>query len=221
MNVNEVFESVDGRLITIGWRCSNCKTIHTDKEKAIECCVPVKCSVCGRELSTDKTKCREYYYHDKEGNILCCDCHRKKFEDSWEVLTEEEYWKRVHEEGSTYGAVCDDDKWFTDLSEAIDDLYDSDWWETKEDLKQVRFQVGEVMKPVQMHIDRLLEWETEELNIEDPDCDTIWNDLEGLYKFMKEWNEKQSFRVWDRRNMWVTLSDKTINELLEDAGIKV
>ena len=203
-----------------GYRCSNCGLIYTNEEKAEECCKPVKCSVCGREIVTDKTKCREYYYHDEDGNILCSSCQRKRFEDSWEVLTEEEYWKRVHAEGSTYGPVCDDDKWFTDLSEAIDDLYDSDWWETEEDLKQVRFQVGEIMKPVQLRIDRLLEWETEELNIEDPDCDTIWNDLEGLYKFMKEWNEKQSFRIWDRRNMWVTLSEKTINELLEDAGIK-
>jgi len=220
MKSNEVFESVDGRLITIGYRCSNCKTIYADKEKADECCVPVKCSVCERELSTDKTKCREYYYHDADGNIVCGDCQRKKFEDSWEVLTEEEYWKRVHEEGSNYGPVCDDDKWYTDLCEAIESLVDEDWWETAEDLKQVRFQVGEILKPVQMDIDKLVEWETENLNLEDPDCDTIWNDLDGLYKFMEEWNKKQTFHIWDRRNMWVTLSDQTIKEIMEDAGVE-
>lgn len=215
MNVNEVFESVDGRLITIGWRCSNCKTIHTDKEKAVECCVPVKCSVCGRELSTDKTKCREYYYHDKEGNILCCDCHRKRIEDSWPTITEEEYWNKVHEENSDYGPVVCGDRWYTDLAEAVEEISTDDWWTCPEDIKQLRFQVGQILKPVQMHIDRLVEWETEDLNLEDPDCDTIWKDLPELYKFMEEWNKKQTFRIWDTRNMWVTLSDKTIEDNFE------
>lgn len=218
MKSNEVFESVDGRLITIGYRCSNCKTIHTDKDKADLCCEPVTCIDCGREISTDKTKCREYYYSTEDGP-LCCDCHTKRFENSWPVITEEEYWHRNHTDDS-YGPVCDDDKWYDDLADAIDSLVDEDWWETEEDLKQVRFQVGEILKPVQMDIDKLVEWETENLNLEDPDCDTIWNDLDGLYKFMEEWNKKQKFHIWDRRNMWVTLSDQTIKEIMQDAGVE-
>ena len=32
---------------------------------------------------------------------------------------------------------------------------------------------------------------------------------------MEEWNKKQTFRIWDTRNMWVTLSDKTIEDNFE------
>ena len=216
MNCNEIFENVDGNLISIGYRCSNCKTIYSDKEKAELCCKPVNCSVCGRELITDKTKTREYFYHNENGEPVCCDCHTKQFENSWPVITEEEYWKLEKEKDSDYGPVCDDERWFTDLSEAIEYLQDEDWWDCYEDLKQVRFQVGQILKPVQMRIDRLVEWETEDLNLEDPDCNTIWTDLPELYEFMKQWNAKQTYRIWDRRNMWVTLSDKTINELLQN-----
>lgn len=220
MNIKEIYEDKNGTYELIAYKCSNCGSLYSDKDKAEACCKPVKCSVCGREIITDRTKAREYYNHDEEGNPVCYQCKHKQFEDSWETITEEEYWKRVHEEGSDYGPVCDDEKWFTDLSEAIEDLYDSDWWTCYDDLKQVRFQVGQIMKPVQLRIDRLLQWETEELNLEDPDCDIIWKDLPELYDFMKQWNAKQTYRIWDRRNMWVTLSDKTIKELLYDAGIK-
>lgn len=219
MNVERVYVDNDFSTDFLCYRCGHCGTMFNDEQKAKECCVSVNCSVCGRELITDKTKTREYFYHNEKGEPVCCDCHTKQFEDSWPVITEEEYWNLKHEEGSDYGPVCDDDKWYTDLSEAIESLVDEDWWDCYEDLKQVRFQVGQIKKPVQMRIDRLVEWETEDLNLEDPDCDTIWTDLPELYEFMKQWNAKQTYKIWDRRNMWVTLSDKTIKEIMEDAGV--
>lgn len=217
MNVQEVY--VDGKDF-LCYRCGNCGTMSKDRDWVEACCKPVTCVDCGREIPTDKTKCREYYYTTEDGPV-CCDCHIKRVENSWPVITEEEYWKLKHEENSNYGPVCDEDTWYDDLADAIESLVDEDWWETAEDLKQVKFQVGEILKPVQMDIDKLIEWETENLNLEDPDCGTIWNDLDGLYKFMEEWNKKQTYHIWDRRNMWVTLSDQTIKEIMQDAGVEV
>lgn len=209
MNVIEMFEQVDGKLNLIGYRCSNCKSAYVDKDKAEHCCVPVTCTVCGKEISTDKTKCREYYYTNP---IMCYDCHRKQFEDSWETLTEEEYWNRVHKENSDYGPVVMGDRWYTDLAEAVEELSTEDTDYTIDSLKSMRFQVGQILKPVQLHLDRLLEWETENWNLEDPDINTIWTDLPELKKFVKEWNKKQTYRLWETRNLWVTLSENTIKD---------
>ena len=207
MNSKKVF--VEGSTEPLCYRCDHCGFMYHNEEDAKKCCIPVTCSICGREISTDKTKCREYFY-TVEDKVECCDCHRKKIEDSWPTITEEEYWNLVREDNSNFGPVVLGDKWYSDLAEAVEDLTTEDI--LLEDLKDLRFQVGQIQKPVQLHLDRLLEWEYEDWGLEDYDINSVWEDLPELQDFVKEWNKKQTFRMWDTTNMWVTLSEETIKE---------
>ena len=209
MNVKELCEK--GKEETVLYRCGNCNTYYTDKTIAENCCKPVFCSVCGKELCQDRTKNRDFYYINP---IMCVECKEKERLSKYEVWTEQEYINKNKQENNKYEAVFVDDHYYSDLCDAIQSLWEDGL--TKEEIEQQVFQVGQETKLDKIDINRELGNIYENSGLEDCDMETMFVDLPELYDFINKWNAKQDCTYFVGQAIRVIPNKQTINEYCEE-----
>ena len=209
MNVIELCEK--GKEETVLYKCGNCNTYYTDKTIAENCCKSVFCSVCGKELSQDRTKNRDFYYVNP---IMCCDCKEKERLSKYEVWTEQEYINKNKQENNKYEAVFVGDHYYSDLYDAIQSLWEDGL--TKEEIEQQVFQVGEETKLDKIDINTELGNICENSGLEDYDMETMFVDLPELYDFIDKWNAKQNCTYFIGQSIRVVPSKETLDEYCEE-----
>ena len=209
MNVVELCEK--GKEETVLYRCGNCNTFYTDKTIAENCCKPVFCSVCGKELCQDRTKNRDFYYINP---IMCSECKEKERLSKYEVWTEQEYIDKNKQENNKYEAVFVGDHYYSDLYDAIQSLWEDGL--TKEEIEQQIFQVGQETKLDKIDINRELGNIYENSGLEDCHMETMFVDLPELYDFINKWNAKQDRTYFIGQSIRVVPSKETLDEYCEE-----
>ena len=198
----------EGKTTPSVWKCTNCNTFHKTLEGAENCCKPVYCTVCGKEICRDRTKCTEYYYNNP---IRCGSCYRQEQENKYPVWTETEYLEKTKNKAS---GVFNGDHYYEDLYDCLQGLYDDGV--TKEDAKLQRINPCEECHIERIEIDRELERVVENMGLEDPEWDVIFSDLKELYDYINRWNNKQNFTYYVPLNIHIQVDDKTIDEYWEE-----
>ena len=209
MNVVELCEK--GKEEVVLYKCGNCNTYYIDKTIAENCCKPVFCSVCGKELCQDRTKNRDFYYINP---IMCSECKEKERLSKYEVWTEQEYINKNKQENNKYEAVFVGDHYYSDLYDAIQSLWEDGL--TKEEIEQQIFQVGQETKLDKIDINTELENICENSGLEDYDIETMFVDLPELYEFIDKWNAKQGCTYFTGQSIRVVPSKETLDEYCEE-----
>lgn len=207
MNVVGLVE--EGKTTPSVWKCTNCNTFYSTLEDAENCCKPVYCTVCGKEICRDRTKCREYYYNNP---IRCSSCYIQEQENKYPVWTETEYLEKTKNhkaEGVFWGA-----DYYSDLYDCLQYMYDDGY--TKDEAKQQLINPCEECHIDKIEIDRELERIVENTGLEDPECDVVFTDLKELYEFIKQWNAKQDYVYYAPLNINIKVDEKTFDEYWEE-----
>lgn len=160
------------------WKCGICGKIYLNRDSADYCCKPGKCRVCGVEL--------------KHTFCLCSGCKKKEHFDKLKLI---EY----------TGQVCCDDNEHYMLDEEDFGYYYLDLT-ISEILQGIFFpeftEVCEEEKWDGIDIDRVLEWATDDLSVND-DPDYITDHIEDfleLKEYVKQWNAKQNIKWYESNN---------------------
>lgn len=212
MDVKKLF--IEGETEPSLWQCGHCGTFYRNEEMATKCCIPIKCSECGKAISQDLTTgCREavYYNNDKPICYSCYDHLRRAKEEIW---SEETYNQKNKANDNKYSYVCVDDNFYSDLYDAIQSLWDDGF--TKEEIRDTYFYVCETLPIDKVDIDRELERVEENMCIEDFDRQYSWNGLQELYNFIDEWNKKQTYTYYSATNIQVEPSQETLDEYCKE-----
>jgi len=149
--------------------CGECHQQHFQYNLADECCKDRLCKVCKTNMGK------------KWGSSICSSCWEKQKEEKAETV---EYAGQVL-------ADIDGDDYFFDIGEAIDKYID-EYQENTEDAPQYLY-VCKKNKWEGIDIDSVVENELEDHH--EAACDYIV-DRQGLYDFVKNWNEKQTLESW-------------------------
>lgn len=194
------------------YECGNCKRLFYDKEKAEQCCKPIICSNCGREISQDRTKPMECVYGNDAP--LCFSCWDKQRIAKQEVWTEDVYDQKNKDNNYIYSYVNVNDNFYSDLYEAVSDLASDGL--TEEEIKNSLFYVCQETQVPKINIERELENVEEQMALEDVDSETIWKDLQELRDFVKQWNDKQDYTYYETTDIQVVPNDKLIKDCIEE-----
>lgn len=198
MKVKEVYVKENGKYRLVRWACGHCGFIHATQEAAEECCKPLICSKCGKEIIRDK---KSGVFNSYRINPLrCLECAEKDSFNALEIITEDEYNNEMLIDGDTY---------YDDL----DDFLDSIDIETPEDIPEF-IQVCEKVPVEKINIDNIMEALYENTDLEDPTG--LYIDEKELYEFIAKWNAKQDGYYWTPGNRKLKLSDKSKQYLLDN-----
>jgi len=149
---------------TVVYKCSSCKAVYWDEDKAEKCCAPKFCEDCGVEV--------------KKYLIRCKACGLKRKFERAEKLTPEEY------DGWVYSEEVDgyNEGYYADVDEFVEHCEDNDvpvpdWVFCCYEHKH------------RLDIDSALERMTEDAY---EGADEHLVDVNELYEFVEKWNAKQN-----------------------------
>lgn len=195
--------------------CGNCGKLFNDENRAEQCCKPVICSQCGKELCQDNTKNKDYVYgKDKP---LCFDCWQKLLISKHEVWTQDTYEQTNKETNYKFSVVRVADEFYDDLYEAVNDLANDGL--TEQEIKDTLFEVCEQTPVRRIDIESVLQNAQENMGLQDIDASIIWEDLQELLDFVAQWNKKQDYTYWTVIPKHVIPSEELIKECIEDNRI--
>ena len=199
MNVKELCEK--GKEETVLYKCGNCNTYYTDKTIAENCCKPVCCSICGKEISQDKTKCWENVYYVKE-KPTCRQCWEKS---KLKTVSIQEWLNTCD-----CDVVCVNGEIYDSIEDAISYLWSDGL--SKEEIKQQQFFVCEKQYIDKINIEDVLYNLEEKLGLEDVNTDTVWKDRQELKDFIDKWNAKQDYYCYHVTNTVLEIPGELVEE---------
>ena len=209
MNVNILYKKENEELQPKYYQCGCCNTIYSDKQYAEECCKPLTCSICGKEIRRERYKCYDRYYGEGD-NIKCVNCHDEEKWNNLPVITEEAY-NKLSKEDPNYGPVCLDNEFEQDLYGLLEYIA-GDYEEAPEYVQVARY---EKIKPLK--IDGYLEAIIEDMCLDDePYIEDVFENLDELYAFIQKWNKKQTYRYIVPEDRKIKLSEETKKEYFND-----
>lgn len=177
MNTQELYRKDNDVYKVVKYFCGRCGTIHNDRNLADNCCQSLYCEKCGKEIKRDN-KQRHYdrYYINP---LRCGECYDKDQAAKIPIVPLSEY------KGEP---VLDNDRYYSDLGDFFE-AYECDGDELPEYVELCDIEHLPKLDSYQI-MGQLLE----DCNLED--YDNLYIDEQELHDFAKQWNEKQTGKLW-------------------------
>lgn len=176
------------------YKCSNCGHVYLSYTLAENCCKPIACEDCGKELP------HKYYLR------VCEDCRKKRIFEKSEHLTPEDYEKKYPS-----NMVVFNDEYYCSIEDCLISLADKLLYDEFIDIKYIW---GTHKYDITLDFYHIVDSFQEDVDIEDFQMDPIG--YEELKDFIKQWNDKYlqyGYRITD---IAIILSEEYMKKFWED-----
>lgn len=179
MRAQALYKKEENTYKIVKWFCSNCGTIHSNEKDAEECCKPLICSKCGKEISRDRTRPLDCYYINP---IRCSSCYLQDRENCKPIISLSQY----NDE-----PILDWDRWFSNLDEFFE------YYEDEPECIPEFVEIGKYEPVEKIDCYSLIENLAERCCLEETvDVECIYKDIDELQEFIANWNKKQTSLLW-------------------------